>query len=169
MPAAVAAVRERDSKPGDVFVLNDPFTGGTHLPDVTMVSPLAPGRDGSDDDDGESDLDGGTEGRNGDDIVGYAVSRAHHADVGGMTPGSMPANSREIYQEGLRLPPTRLVAGGQVREEVRSLVLANVRNPRERRADLRARSGRPTNAPRPGSSRCSTSTAARPSSRGSTR
>ncbi|MFB1064984.1 hydantoinase B/oxoprolinase family protein [Natrinema sp. H-ect4] len=138
MPAAVAAVRERDPKPGDVFVLNDPFTGGTHLPDVTMVSPLAPGRDGSDDDDGESDLDGGTEGRNGDDIVGYAVSRAHHADVGGMTPGSMPANSREIYQEGLRLPPTRLVAGGQVREEVRSLVLANVRNPRERRADLRA-------------------------------
>ncbi|WP_226039629.1 hydantoinase B/oxoprolinase family protein [Natrinema sp. DC36] len=137
MPAAVAAVRERDPNPGDVFVLNDPFTGGTHLPDVTMVSPLAPGRDGSGADDKRA-LDGDTEGRIGDDIVGYAVSRAHHADVGGMTPGSMPADSREIYQEGLRLPPTRLVAGGRVREEIRSLVLANVRNPRERRADLRA-------------------------------
>ncbi|WP_049922078.1 hydantoinase B/oxoprolinase family protein [Halopiger djelfimassiliensis] len=116
MPAAVDAVREYDPQPGDVFVLNDPFAGGTHLPDVTMVSPLAP--------DGE--------------IVGYAVSRAHHADVGGMTPGSMPAGAQEIYQEGLRLPPTRLVADGTLREDVHSLVLANVRNPRERRADLRA-------------------------------
>ncbi|MFC4249413.1 hydantoinase B/oxoprolinase family protein [Natribaculum luteum] len=116
MPEAVDAVREHDPEPGDVFVLNDPFTGGTHLPDVTMVSPLAP--------DGE--------------IVGYAVSRAHHADVGGMAPGSMPAGAREIYQEGLRLPPIRLVEDGKIREDVRSLVLANVRNPRERRADLRA-------------------------------
>ena len=116
MPAAVEAVREHDPEPGDVFVLNDPFTGGTHLPDVTMVSPIAP--------DGE--------------IVGYAVSRAHHADVGGMTPGSMPAGAQEIYQEGLRLPPTRLVEGGEPREDVRALVLANVRNARERRADLRA-------------------------------
>ncbi|PCR91454.1 hydantoinase B/oxoprolinase family protein [Natrinema ejinorense] len=116
MPAAVDAVYEHDPKPGDVFVLNDPFTGGTHLPDVTMVSPIAP--DGA--------------------VVGYAVSRAHHADVGGMTPGSMPAGAEEIYQEGLRLPPIRLVEGGEPREDVRSLVLANVRNPRERRADLRA-------------------------------
>ncbi|WP_254521476.1 hydantoinase B/oxoprolinase family protein [Natrinema caseinilyticum] len=132
MPAAVDAVRECDPEPGDVFVLNDPFTGGTHLPDVTMVSPLAPGngRDGEGDD-GDSD-------RGDRDIVGYAVSRAHHADVGGMTPGSMPAGSREIHQEGLRLPPTRLVAGGRLRDDVRSLLLANVRNPRERRADLRA-------------------------------
>ncbi|EMA33356.1 hydantoinase B/oxoprolinase family protein [Halobiforma nitratireducens] len=124
MPAAVEAVRERDPEPGDVFVLNDPFTGGTHLPDVTMVSTLAPNRSAAD--------------AKGDDIVGYAVSRAHHADVGGMTPGSMPAGAAEIYQEGLRLPPTRLVEGGEPREDVRSLVLANVRNPRERRADLRA-------------------------------
>jgi len=116
MPQSVDAVMEYDPEPGDVFILNDPFRGGTHLPDVTMVSPLAP--------DGE--------------IVGYAVSRAHHADVGGMTPGSMPAGAREIYQEGLRIPPTRLVANGEVREEVRSLVLANVRNPSERKADLRA-------------------------------
>ncbi len=131
MPAAVAAVRERDPQPGDVFVLNDPFTGGTHLPDVTMVSPIAPGRDGGVD---AADRDGDED----REIVGYAVSRAHHADVGGMTPGSMPAGAEEIYQEGLRLPPTRLVAGGEPREEVRSLVLANVRNPDERRADLRA-------------------------------
>ncbi|MFA9417323.1 hydantoinase B/oxoprolinase family protein [Natrinema sp. HArc-T2] len=116
MPAAVEAVREHDPQPGDVFVLNDPFTGGTHLPDVTMVSPIAPD----------------------EEIVGYAVSRAHHADVGGMTPGSMPAGAQEIYQEGLRLPPTRLVEGGEPREDVRELVLANVRNARERRADLRA-------------------------------
>ncbi|ARS89353.1 hydantoinase B/oxoprolinase family protein [Natrarchaeobaculum aegyptiacum] len=116
MPAAVEAVRDLEPQPGDVFVLNDPFTGGTHLPDVTMVSTLSAD----------------------DEIVGYAVSRAHHADVGGMTPGSMPAGAREIYQEGLRLPPTRLVEGGDRREDVHSLVLANVRNSRERRADLRA-------------------------------
>ncbi|EJN59914.1 hydantoinase B/oxoprolinase family protein [Halogranum rubrum] len=116
MPEAVDAVRQRDPKPGDVFVLNDPFDGGTHLPDVTLVSPLAPE----------------------EEIVGYAVSRAHHADVGGMTPGSMPAGAREIYQEGLRLPPTRLVAGGDVVDDVMALILANVRTPDERRADLRA-------------------------------
>ena len=116
MPQSVEAIMEHDPKPGDVFVLNDPFRGGTHLPDVTMVSPLAPE----------------------DEIVGYAVSRAHHADVGGMTPGSMPAGAREIYQEGLRIPPTRLVEAGEIREDVRSLLLANVRNPGERKADLRA-------------------------------
>lgn len=116
MPEAVDAVRDKTPRPGDVFILNDPFDGGTHLPDVTLVSPLAPH--------GE--------------IVGYAVSRAHHADVGGMTPGSMPAGAREIYQEGLRLPPVRLVTGGEVNEDVMSLVLANVRTPDERRADLRA-------------------------------
>ncbi|MBP1923396.1 N-methylhydantoinase B [Halorubrum alkaliphilum] len=116
MPAAVAAVRERDPDPGDVFVLNDPFTGGTHLPDVTLVSPIAP--------------DGNT--------IGYAVSRAHHADIGGMTPGSMPAGAREIYQEGLRIPPMRLVAGGERQTDVFELLFANVRNPAERRADLAA-------------------------------
>ena len=116
MPEAVAAVREQDPRPGDVFVLNDPFSGGTHLPDVTVVAPVT------------------HEGK----IVAYTVSRAHHADVGGMSPGSMPAGARDIYQEGLRLPPVRLVAGGQRVDDVESLFLANVRNPRERRADLRA-------------------------------
>ncbi|OYR41762.1 hydantoinase B/oxoprolinase family protein [Halorubrum sp. Hd13] len=116
MPEAVAAVRERDPSPGDVFVLNDPFTGGTHLPDVTLVSSLA--------------LDG--------DVVGFAVSRAHHADVGGMAPGSMPAGAREIQQEGLRIPPLRLVDGGERVDDVLDLILANVRTPAERRADLEA-------------------------------
>ncbi len=129
MPEAVAAVRARDPKPGDVFVLNDPFTGGTHLPDITLVSPMALGT--SSESDGES-------GDATPEILGYAVSRAHHADVGGMAPGSMPAGAREIYQEGLRLPPTRLVAGGERREDVFDLLFANVRNPVERRADLAA-------------------------------
>ncbi len=119
MPHAVEAVLDRDPAPGDVFALNDPFRGGTHLPDVTLVAPIAP--------EGE--------------IVGYAVSRAHHADVGGATPGSMPAGAREIYAEGLRLPPVRLVAAGDPVADVRSLFLANVRNPTERRADLRAQRG----------------------------
>ncbi|PSQ62184.1 MAG: 5-oxoprolinase [Halobacteriales archaeon SW_8_66_22] len=88
MPEAVAAVRDCDPQPGDVFALNDPFTGGTHLPDVTLVAPIS------------------HEG----DILGYTVSRAHHADVGGMSPGSMPAGARDIQQEGLRLPPVRRAA-----------------------------------------------------------
>ncbi|QAU11883.1 hydantoinase B/oxoprolinase family protein [Halorubrum sp. BOL3-1] len=116
MPDAVAVVREKDPKPGDVFVVNDPFAGGTHLPDVTLVSTIAP--------DGE--------------VVGYAVSRAHHADVGGSAPGSMPPGAREIYEEGLRLPAVRLVDGGEPNAAVRDLILANVRTPDEREADLRA-------------------------------
>ena len=116
MPEAVSAVRERDPEPGEAYVLNDPFTGGTHLPDITIVSPLH--------------LDG--------EIVGYGVTRAHHGDVGGMSPGSMPAGAMEVYQEGVRLPPTCLVREGELREELLSLILANVRNPEQRRADLRA-------------------------------
>jgi N-methylhydantoinase B len=102
MPDAVAAVR---SLPGDRWILNDPYTGGTHLPDVTLVSRTA---------------------------LGYAVSRAHHADVGGMEPASLPAFSRELYQEGLVIPPTPLT------DDVVALVVANSRNPDERRGDLRA-------------------------------
>ncbi|QCC51162.1 hydantoinase B/oxoprolinase family protein [Halapricum salinum] len=117
MPDAVEVVLERDPKPGDVFALNDPFQGGTHLPDITLVSPITPAEE---------------------EIVGYAVSRAHHADVGGMTPGSMPAGAREITQEGLRLPPVRLVSEGSVVDDAMSILLANVRAPAERRADLQA-------------------------------
>ncbi|PSP83827.1 5-oxoprolinase [Halobacteriales archaeon QS_6_64_34] len=119
MPEAVDAVLDRKPEPGDVFVLNDPFAGGTHLPDVTLVSPIVPE----------------------DRIVGYAVSRAHHADVGGTAPGSMPAGARDIQQEGLRIPPTRLVAGGERVDAVWDLIAANVRNPAQRRADLRAQLG----------------------------
>ncbi|WP_435077586.1 hydantoinase B/oxoprolinase family protein [Halococcus sp. AFM35] len=121
MPEAVDAVLDENPHPGDVFVLNDPFAGGTHLPDITTVSPISLD---------ENDENG--------DIIGYAVSRAHHADVGGMTPGSMPAGARDIHQEGLRLPPTRLVESGEINADVRELILANVRNERERWADLRA-------------------------------
>ena len=110
MPEAVAAVIERDPDPDDVWILNDPYRGGTHLPDITLVSPMA--------------VDG--------EILGYAVTRAHHSDVGGMRPGSMPSDSREIWQEGIVIPPLRLD------ESVLELILANVRTPDIRRGDLRA-------------------------------
>jgi N-methylhydantoinase B len=110
MPDTVAAVLELDPQPGDTFIVNDPFRGGSHLPDITLVSPIAYR--------GE--------------IVAYAVTRAHHSDVGGMTPGSMPAASTEIWQEGLILPPVRLT------ETVLEIVLANVRTPHLRRGDLLA-------------------------------
>lgn len=116
MPEAVAAVMRRDPGPGDVFAINDPYSGGTHLPDITLVSPVA------------------YEG----EILGYAVTRAHHSDVGGMRPGSMPSDSREIYQEGIIIPPVRIVRGGEYVTDVLELLLANVRTPRIRRGDLRA-------------------------------
>ncbi|WP_336023643.1 hydantoinase B/oxoprolinase family protein [Halobellus salinisoli] len=116
MPDAVEVVLEKEPKPGDVFVVNDPFAGGTHLPDITLVSPIAPD----------------------DEVIGFAVSRAHHADVGGGSPGSMPPGAREIYEEGLRLPAVRLVDGGEPNEAVHELIRANVRTPDERKADLRA-------------------------------
>jgi len=116
MPEAVAAVIERDPRQGDAFILNDPYTGGTHLPDITIVTPCV------------------HEG----DIIGYAIARAHHSDVGGMRAGSMPSNSTEIFQEGLVLPPLRLVRGGELVDDVMRLLLANVRTPAIRRGDLRA-------------------------------
>ncbi|MDQ3658468.1 MAG: hydantoinase B/oxoprolinase family protein, partial [Actinomycetota bacterium] len=116
MPEAVAAVMRRNPRPGDVFALNDPYSGGTHLPDITLVSTVAP--------EGE--------------ILGYAVTRAHHSDVGGMSPGSMPAVSREIHQEGLIIPPVRLVRNGEYVQEILDLILANVRTPAIRRGDLQA-------------------------------
>lgn len=116
MPEAVAAVMERDPTRGDVFALNDPYSGGTHLPDITLVSPITLG----------------------EEVFGYAVTRAHHSDVGGMRPGSMPADSREIYQEGVIIPPVRIVHRGIPDEDVFSLILANVRTPEVRRGDLRA-------------------------------
>ena len=116
MPEAVRAVRARGPRPGDVFLLNDPYRGGSHLPDLTLVEAIELG------------------GR----IVGYAAVRAHHADVGGMSPGSMPQGATELVQEGLVLPPVRLVREGALDDELLDLVLANVRTPEERRGDLRA-------------------------------
>jgi N-methylhydantoinase B len=116
MPEAVAAVMAREPAPGDVFCINDPYSGGTHLPDITLVSPMT----------------------HDEEIVGYAVTRAHHSDVGGMSPGSMPGDSRDIFQEGLIIPPVRLVREGEEESDVLELLLANVRTPAIRRGDLRA-------------------------------
>ena len=125
MPLSVeAAVRHfaGDLQAGDVVVLNDPFRGGTHLPDITMVSPVflpPPSRRGA-----------GDKG-----LIGFVASRAHHADVGGMTPGSMPV-AREIYQEGLIIPPVKLIKAGKLDQGMLDLILANVRTPQERSGDL---------------------------------
>jgi N-methylhydantoinase B len=103
--------------PGDVAIVNDPFAGGTHLPDVTLVAPVFLGRARR--------------------PFAYVANRAHHADIGGMSPGSMPL-ATEIFQEGFRLPPVRLVAGGRVVGDVLALFLANTRVAPEREGDLMA-------------------------------
>jgi N-methylhydantoinase B len=105
MPAAVAAVMQHNPAFGEVWALNDPYAGGTHLPDITLVSRTE---------------------------AGFAVTRAHHADVGGREPGSMPADSRTLEEEGVVIPPTRLD------EDVMANLIAKMRNPEERRGDLRA-------------------------------
>ena len=122
MPMSVTAALEEIGAfhPGDVIALNDPFRGGTHLPDITLVMAVfAEATDAP---------------------LGYLAVRAHHADVGGMTAGSMPL-AREIYQEGLRIPPVRLIRGGQRNDDIWRLVLANVRTPDERAGDLAAQLG----------------------------
>ena len=127
MPMSVeAAIRETDAlRPGDVVVLNDPFRGGTHLPDITMVRAVFA--------QGEHEREGG-------ELLGYLAVRAHHADVGGMAAGSMPL-AREIFQEGLRIPPIRLLQQYVRNEDIFRLVLANVRTPEERDGDLAAQLG----------------------------
>jgi N-methylhydantoinase B len=105
LPDAVAAVREHDPGPDDVFVLNDPYAGGTHLPDITLVSRTA---------------------------VGFAATRAHHADVGGAEPGSLPAGSRRLDEEGVVIPPMRLD------DATLDFLVKRMRNADERRGDLRA-------------------------------
>lgn len=107
---AVSAVRTLDPRPGELFLLNDPYAGGSHLPDLTLI--------------GAIEIDGV--------VGGYSVVRAHHSDVGGMTPGSMPAGARELYQEGIVIPPSRFTP------ELERLLLANVRTPEMRRGDLAA-------------------------------
>jgi N-methylhydantoinase B len=110
-----------DLAPGDAVLLNDPYAGGTHLPDLTLVTPVFPER---------------ARGR-GDSRPWFVVNRAHHSDVGGSEPGSM-APARDVLGEGLRIPPTRLVRAGQLDEGVLALLLANTRSPGERRGDLLA-------------------------------
>ncbi|HKA28217.1 MAG TPA: hydantoinase B/oxoprolinase family protein [Candidatus Binatia bacterium] len=112
-----AAIARVPMGPDDVVVLNDPFAGGTHLPDVTVVSPVFA--------------------RGARRPFAYVANRAHHADIGGMSPGSMPLAS-DIFQEGLRLPPVKLVARGRLVDDVVALFLANTRVPAEREGDLRA-------------------------------
>ena len=110
MPAAVAAVLGEDQAPGTAWVLNDPYRGGTHLPDITVVSPVHAG----------------------DRLIGFAASRAHHADVGGPTPGSMPADSTTLADEGVVIEPQRLD------DDAIERLAAQMRQPAQRRADLRA-------------------------------
>ena len=118
MPLSVeAAIAHVPMEPGDVVIVNDPFCGGTHLPDITLVQPVY---------------------MEGDDApTFYVANRAHHSDVGGITPGSMPL-SNSIYQEGIRIPPLRLVRNGEVVKDILDLILANVRTPVEREGDLTA-------------------------------
>jgi N-methylhydantoinase B/oxoprolinase/acetone carboxylase alpha subunit len=116
MPASVRAAIDAFGdrlEPGRQVLLNDPFAGGTHLNDLTLIAPCR------------------VDGR----LVGWAANRAHHADVGGMAPGSIPPEATEIQQEGLRIPPVLLT------DEVRSLLMANSRTPDERRGDLDAQEG----------------------------
>ena len=104
--------------PGDMIVLNDPYRGGTHLPDITLVAPVF----------GEASASRPTF---------FVANRAHHADVGGMTPGSMPL-ATSVIQEGIRIPPVKLVQGGELDTDLWELILANVRTPTERRGDMEA-------------------------------
>ena len=106
--------------PGDMILLNDPFRGGTHLPDITLVAPVFITADDQT-----------------NQLVGFVACRAHHADVGGMTPGSMPI-AREIFQEGLILPPVKLMKKGELDRDILKILLANVRTPGERQGDIMA-------------------------------
>jgi N-methylhydantoinase B len=122
MPLSVKAAIQRfdaDLCPGDVIILNDPYSGGSHLPDITLVSPVFIGS-------AMTPI-----------LFSFAANRAHHADVGGMAPGSMPI-AREIIQEGLIIPPIKLVEAGKVNQAAWDLLLANVRTPAERAGDLHA-------------------------------
>jgi N-methylhydantoinase B len=136
MPMSVrAAIDSFRLGPGDVAMLNDPFRGGTHLPDITLVAPVYIGRKRRVQDAlATAGEDAGATGNHPDF---YVASRAHHADVGGTYPGSMGL-CREIYQEGLRMPPVRIMRAGKMERDVLALLLNNVRTPNEREGDLGA-------------------------------
>src|SRR5512147_3016800 len=124
---SMRAVREKfgdDIHPGDIFLHNDPYTGGTHLNDVAMIYPLfAPGAGG------------------GPELFVFPVVRAHWGDVGGMSPGSLSGGATEIFQEGVRIPPIRIVDRGRANEAALELIFANMRGPRERQGDFNAMIG----------------------------
>ncbi len=110
MPAAVAAILDQDHAPERSWILNDPFRGGTHLPDITVITPVFAG----------------------EELIAFAASRAHHADVGGPTPGSMPADSETLEDEGVVIEPRPLD------DEAMAEITSQMRQPEQRRADLRA-------------------------------
>jgi N-methylhydantoinase B len=130
MPLSVAAGIQtfQSFEPGDVVILNDPFRGGTHLPDITLVTPVFV-------EETQPGLAPGQSGAPRQVLAGFVASRAHHADVGGISAGSMPI-AREIYQEGLIIPPVKLFSAGEMNQAVFDLILANVRTPEERSGDL---------------------------------
>ena len=121
LPWATIAVEERfkDVKPGDVFLLNDPYYGGSHLPDLTVFVPVF----------------------DGDKRLLWTIVRAHQSDIGGATHGAYNPGATEIWQEGLRIPPIRLSEAGRPREDLLEMLALNVRNPREFRGDLAAMLG----------------------------
>jgi N-methylhydantoinase B len=128
MPMSVrAAIAHGPLAPGDMVMLNDPFAGGTHLPDITLVAPVFV----------EKVPSGGRSRRRTRSADFFVASRAHHADVGGTYPGSMGL-CREIYQEGFRIPPVKIMRAGKIERDVLNLLLANVRTPQEREGDLGA-------------------------------
>ena len=123
MPLSVlAAIAHTEMAPGDMIALNDPYRGGTHLPDITLVAPVFP-------DEKEKSANNRP--------VFFVANRAHHADVGGMRPGSMPI-ATSVIQEGIRIPPVKLIRGGALDTDLWELILANVRTPEERRGDIEA-------------------------------
>ncbi|MFP4081403.1 MAG: hydantoinase B/oxoprolinase family protein [Candidatus Aminicenantes bacterium] len=116
MPLSVqAALKTVDFKEEDLVILNDPYRGGTHLPDITCISPFYAQKK----------------------LAFFVANRAHHSDVGGMTPGSMPL-ATEIYQEGLIIPPLKIINKGKLNQEIFNLILSNVRTPEERKGDIQA-------------------------------
>jgi len=116
--AVRAVLDEPDIKEGDIFILNDPFRGGTHLPDVTCISPIFMG----------------------DKVEFFVASRAHHADIGGMTPGSMPL-STSIHEEGIIIPPSKLYNKGRLNKPLFKTILSSTRDPEEREGDFKAQIG----------------------------
>ena len=135
MPASVQAALQTFPEglgPGDIVILNDPYLGGSHLPDITLVAPAyLADKDGAAGNGNQDQKDAGRE------LIGYVSNRGHHSDVGGMAPGSMPL-STELYQEGLIIPPLKLADGGRINQEVIALICRNSRTPDDRQGDLAA-------------------------------